>query len=124
LARSYSIKAASEAVRDEEEFQREWQNQSRDVELAEVMKKWGEKLLDGNSVLLIIQEIIIFDPGSTCSLILTEFAERHGLDGTLVTITIGKVNGEKERATKLYMVDLLIAQGKRRLVRAFGMEGI
>ena len=138
LARCYSIRAASEAVRDEEEFQRDWQNQRREAELAEIMKKLGEKLLDGDSVLLIIQEIIMitgtgrvqrtvitfFDPGSTCSLILTEFAERHGLEGTPVTITIGTVNGEKERATKLYMVELLTTQGERKLVRAFGMEGI
>jgi hypothetical protein len=56
--------------------------------------------------------------------VLTEFAERHGLQGTPVTITIGTVNGERERNTKLYVVELLTSQGERKLVRAFGMEWI
>ena len=136
MARCYSMKTASEGVRDEEEFQRQWQNQRREKELAEVMRKLGEKMQDGDSVLLIIQEIIMvegtgriqrtvicfFDPGSTCSLVLTEFAEKHGLEGTPVTITIGTVNGEKERATKLYVVELLTTSGEVKMVRAFGME--
>ena len=58
----------------------------RRQELAEVKKRLGEKMLYGESVLLIIQEINIvtgtgwiqntiitfFDPGSTCSLVLNE----------------------------------------------------
>ena len=51
LASCYSIKTASGAVRDEEEFQRDWQNQRRELELAEVVKRLGEKMLDGDSVL-------------------------------------------------------------------------
>ena len=61
------------------------------------MKRLGEKMLDGDSVLLIILEITIitgkdriqrtmitfFDPGSTFSLVLTKFAEKHGLEGPL-----------------------------------------
>ena len=138
MARCYSIKTASEGVRDEDEFQRQWQNQRREKELAEVTRKLGEKMQEGDSVLLIIQEInmvvgtgrvqrtviTFFDPGSTCSLVLTEFAEKHGLEGTPVTITLGTVNGEKERATKLYIVELLTTVGERKLVRAFGMERI
>ena len=98
----------------------------------------GEKLLDGDKVLLIIQEISMvvgtnraqkkvitfFDPGSTCSLVLTNYAEENGLEGTPVTITIGTVNGEKERTTKLYGVELLTTEGERKMVRAFGMEKI
>ena len=38
---------------------------------------------------------------------MTEFAEQHKLDGTPVSITIGTVNGEKKRDTKLYVVELL-----------------
>ena len=51
LASCYSIKTASGAVRDEEEFQREWQIQRRELELAEVVKRLGEKMLDGDSLL-------------------------------------------------------------------------
>ena len=51
LASCYSIKTASGAVRDEEEFQRDWQNQRRELELAEVVKRLGEKMLDGDSLL-------------------------------------------------------------------------
>ena len=111
---------------------------SRGKELAEVRQKLGKKLLDGDKVLLIIQEISMvvgmniaqkkvitfFDPGSTCSLVLTNYAEENGLEGTPVTITIGTVNGEKERATKLYVVELLTTGGERKIVRAFGMEKI
>ena len=43
---------------------------------------------------------------------------------TAVTITIGTVNGAKERHTKLYVVELLTTCGERRLVRAFGLEEI
>ena len=46
LARCYSIKTASGAVRDEEEFQREWQNKRRELKLAEFVKKLGEKMLE------------------------------------------------------------------------------
>ena len=46
------------------------------------------------------------------------------MEGTPVTITIGTVNGEKERATKLYVVELLTTGGERKIVRAFGMEKI
>ena len=132
------MKTASEGLGDEEVFQRQWQDQRREQELEEVKKKLGEKMLEGDSVLLIIQEIIMivgtgrvqrpvitfFDPGSTCSLVLSEFAEVHSLEGTPVTITIGTVNGEKERATKLYVIELLTTVGERKLVRAFGMERI
>ena len=122
ITRIYSMKSVSEALRDEDELRRQWQNQRREKELAEVREKLGEKTLDGDSVLLVIQEIIMvvgtgriqrnvitfFDPGSTCSLVLTEYAEEHELEFTPVTITIGTVNGEKERATKLYVVELLM----------------
>ena len=59
ITRCYSMKTASEDVRDEDAFQRQWQNRRREKELAEVRKKLGEKMLDGDSVLLIIQEIIM-----------------------------------------------------------------
>ena len=103
------MKSAIEALKDDEEMKRKWHDYRREQELAEVRKKLGEKLLDGDSVLLIIQEISMvvgtnraqkkvitfFDPGSTCSLVLTNYAEVNGSEGTLVTITIGTVNGEK-----------------------------
>ena len=34
------------------------------------------------------------------------------------------MNGEKERATKLYVGELLTTEGERKMVRAFGMEKI
>ena len=73
-----------------------------------------------------IQQTVVtfFDPGSTCSLVLTTYAEEHGLEGTPVTITIATVNGEKQRDTKLYVVELLTIWGERKMVRAFGMEKI
>ena len=136
--RVYNQKTIKEALRNDEEFKRQFQNQRREKELAEVRQKLGEKLLDGDKVLLIIQEISMvvgtnraqkkvitfFDPGSTCSLVLTNYAEENGLEGTPVTITIGTVNGEKERTTKLYVVELLTTGGERKIVRAFGMEKI
>ena len=65
--------------------------------MAEVVKRLGEKMLDGDSVLLIILEITIitgkdriqrtmitfFDPGSTFSLVFAKFAEKHALEGPL-----------------------------------------
>ena len=55
---------------------------------------------------------------------LTTYAEEHGLEGTPVTITIATVNGEKQRDTKLYVVELLTIWGERKMVRAFGMDKI
>ena len=76
--RVYSMKSARESLRDDEELKRQFQNQRREKELAEVRQKLGEKLLDGDCVLIIIQEISMvvgtnraqkkvitfFDPGS------------------------------------------------------------
>ena len=118
-----------EALKREEKQKKQQQNHCREKELAEVREKLGEELLDGDSVLLIIQEIntivgmdriqrnvvTFFDPVLT---------KEHGLEGTPVTITITTVNGEKQRNTKLYVVELLTAWGKRKMVRAFGMEKI
>ena len=67
---------------------------------------------------------VFFDGGSTCSLILTSVAERYGLQGHEVRVTIATVNGEKDRTTKLYMVELINMSGERKLVRALGMESI
>ena len=55
---------------------------------------------------------------------LTQFAEKYKLEGAPISITIGTVNGEKRRETKLYVVELLTRSGQRRLVRAFGVENI
>ena len=65
-----------------------------------------------------------FDPGSTCSLVLSEFAEKYKLEGRNVTVIIDTVNGEKVRETKLYVIELMDSKGDRRLVRAFGVEKI
>ena len=125
-------------LEDEDSYVAKWQRERREREMNEVAKKLGEVLMDGDNVLLIIQTINMlcgpsrlqftiisfFDPGSTCSLILTDFAEEHKLEGNPVSITIGTVNGEKKRDTKLYVVELLTEAGDRRLVRAFGVEKI
>ena len=123
---------------DNDKLLANWQQERRDLELTELHRRLGDQLIDGDRVLLIIQEIRMLygvsrkettvisfnDPGSTCSLVLTDFAEKHELLGRPVTITIGTVNGEKRRETKLYMVELLTITGDRKLVSAFGMEHI
>ena len=65
-----------------------------------------------------------FDQGSTCSLVLTSFAENRSLQGQTVTISIGTVNGPNTRDTKLYIVELLTRRGERKMIKAFGMETI
>ena len=67
---------------------------------------------------------VFFDNGSTCSLILTCVAEKFGLQGETVKVTIGTVNGEQERVTKLYVVELITSNGDKKFVRALGMERI
>ena len=119
-------------------FSQTWEEQRRKEELEEIVQKLGEPLLHGDTVLLIMQEIKMvygesrleakansfFDPGSTCPLILTTFAEKYGLSGEPVTINIGTINGEKTHHTKLSVVELLNIHGERKLVRAFGMDQI
>ena len=123
--------AVSNTVADLERIRRqtEWD------EIREILKI---PMKDGDKVLLILQEIwmqfgldsrrvrinVFFDAGSTCSLILTSVAERYGLQGHEVKVTIATVNGEKDRVTKLYVVELINQLGERKLVRALGMERI
>ena len=135
--RCHSTRTGAGAL-DEDRFVEQFEKERRNGELDEVIRKLRETLMEGDNVMLIIQSIdmvfgpsriqasiiAFFDPGSTCSLILTEFAEQHKLEGSPVNITIGTVNGEKHRETKLYVVELLTCKGDRRLVRAFGMERI
>ena len=65
-----------------------------------------------------------FDTGSMCSLILTTVAEKYGLSGHPVNLTIETVNGERSFSSKQYGVELLTSTGERRLLRAFGIEKI
>ena len=123
---------------DERNFSLSWQQERREQEIEEVKEKLGEPLPRDDIVLLILQEIPMlhgrgreetivnsfFDPGSTCSLILSAFAEKHGLYGSPVTVTISTVNGQQTRETKLYVIELLTVSGARKLLRAFGVECI
>ena len=65
-----------------------------------------------------------FDVGSTCFLILTAFAEKYGLTGIPVNVTLYTINGKKARDTKLYCIKLLDMKGDIDFVRAFGVENI
>ena len=138
FVRCYKGKMSRKSEDDNDKLLANWQQERRDLELTELHRRLGDQLIDGDRVLLIIQEIRMLygvsrkettvisfnDPGSTCSLVLTDFAEKHELLGRPVTITIGTVNGEKQRETKLYMVELLTITGDRKLVSAFRMEHI
>ena len=116
----------------------ELEKRARAKEWDDISKMVGLPMLDGDKVLLILQEIWMvygleacrvlvnsfFDPGSTCSLILTSVAEKYGLQGQEVKVTITTVNGEKDRITKLYIVELVNMDGSRRIIRALGMDKI
>ena len=103
----------------------EWERKMRDKELEEIRLLLGEPMLDGDQILLMLQSIWVkfglessrkqlaafIDNGSTCSLILESVAEKLNLPGQNIRVTISTINGEKERCTKLYIVELLNSQG-------------
>ena len=110
----------------------------RKVELQEVREELQKPGLNGDQVLLVIQEIdmvygpgrivtpiiTFFDDGSTCSVVLNSVARQFGLLGEKVTVTIETLNAVTTKETLLYMVELLDRKGERRLVRAFGFDKI
>ena len=107
-------------------------------ELEEMRELLKLPLIEGNKVLLLIQSIkvkygprgdktditVFWDDGSTCSLVLSETADRLGCPGEPVTVSIDTVNGVVTRDTKLYCVELLNNSGDRVVVKAFGVEKI
>ena len=48
------------------------------------------------------QANVLLDTGAQISLIRTSVAEELGLKGKMITITMAKVGGEEEMATKMY----------------------
>ena len=52
------------------------------------------------------------DTSSTCSLILTVYAEERNLIWTSVIVTIRTVKGQQTRNTKLYVIELETAKGQ------------
>ena len=110
----------------------------RKKECDDLSKLLSEPMIESDRILLVLQEIwmtfgpegnrvklnVFFDNGSTCSLILTSVAEKYRLWGESVSVIIGTVNGEVERDTKLYVIELVTMTGERRTVRALGMEHI
>ena len=107
-------------------------------EYKEMRQLLTEPMLNGDQILLLLQKIEIkfgidsaitvingfIDNGSTCSLILTDLAEKLNLLGHNIVVNITTVNGEKERHTKLYIVELLTSEGERKTVRAIGVDSI
>ena len=68
--------------------------------------------------------VVFMDTGSSCSIVLIEEAEKYGLFGRPIHISLETVNGTKDFHTKLYLVELLGTDGRRRLVEAIGMQAI
>ena len=68
--------------------------------------------------------VTFWDCGSTCSLILKETAEQLECPSEPITVTIETVNGQMIRDTRMYCVELLTCDGKRVLIKAFGVENI
>ena len=113
-------------------------DEQRKKELKEMEELLKLPILDGNNVLLKIQQVKVkhgpggsitkvitfWDDGSTCSLVLIETAEQLNCPCEPVTVTIETVNGELKRETKLYCVELLTCGGKRVVIKAFGVENI
>ena len=94
---------------------------SREKEVEELKKILESPMINGDRILLMLQEIwmrfglysaqvkinVFFDNGSMCSLILTSLAEEYKLLSQDICVTITTVDSEKERQTKMYMVELV-----------------
>ena len=73
---------------------------------------------------LIVYLNCFWDGGSTCSVILTGVAEKYGLYGTTVTITLITVSGSTRHVTKLYALEFVDRNGKIHILRALGLPSI
>ena len=112
--------------------------EARAKELEQMTELLKLPVVDGSSVLLLMQDVsvkygpagdttqitVFWDNGSTCSLIQISTAEMLGCPGEPVTVSIDTVNGIITRNTKLYCVELLNHAGERVTMRAFGVENI
>lgn len=113
-------------------------------------EKWHNRLLHGanvqgltlvgsgdvaKNVLLLVQKIpvqgskkkctVLFDQGSTISLVTENYAKTAGLEGTEVSLDLSGVGNKTETLhTKLYKVPLLDKEKNLRNVHAFGMKEI
>jgi hypothetical protein len=109
----------------------------RERELKQAKKELREHTLEGDKVLMVIQAILMkyglggalgmaitfFDNGSTCSDVVNTFARKQGLYGK-VTISLTTVNEISHVDTRLYLVELLDKEGRRHVVKAFGLKNI
>ena len=114
------------------------EKERREVEYREIEALLKVPMINGDRVLLLLQKVwmkfgidssrieinVFFDNGSTCSLILTHVAEQYGLLGQDIIVTLSTVNSSRKRHTKLYVIELVDLQGRRRIVRAIGVERI
>ena len=90
----------------------------RAKELQDMKELLKLPLIDGNRVLLLMQiieikhgpqgdlfQLVVFwDDGSTCSLVVTDTAEKLECPGEPVTVSIETINGVITRETKIYCV--------------------
>ena len=68
---------------------------------------------------------VLWDTGSTVSLVRNEFAEKAGLEGTDCQFQLTGVGGQmSDFKTKMYVVPLLNREGKKTVVNAFGIQSI
>ena len=118
----------------EEELRRK----SREQEVEDMRKILESPMINGDRILLMLQEIwmrfglysaqvkinVFFDNGSTCSLVLTSLAEEYKLLSQDIRVTITTIDSEKERQTKMYMVELVNQSGESRMIRAIGVDKI
>ena len=119
-------------------YEEEFEQKRRLEEIKELEKLLHLPMINGDQILLQLQKLQMqfgcpttrvslsgfFDNGSTCSLILDRVAKKYELLGQNVRVTISTINGEKERHTKLYVVELVDRDGKVRIVRALGVDNI
>ena len=110
----------------------------RAKELLDMKELLQLPLIDGNKVLLLMQiievkygprgelsQLVVFwDDGSTCSLVVTETAEKLQCPGEAITLCIETINGIITRDTKIFCVELISNTGDRVIIRAFGVEKI
>ena len=114
------------------------QVEERQKELKAAEQACQDKILDGDKVLMTLQNlpmkygaaglvrdiVAFYDDGSTCSIIVSKVAEECGLYGQPILINIGTVNSSAKYNTKLYTVELVDRRGRIHHIQALGLERI
>ena len=102
------------------------------------MKRLKEPEVDGDRVLLLVQEVtavtgqnrmqhrssIFYDKGSTCSMITKDLVARLGLDSLKRTIIVKSFMHTEAIDTEFVVVELLKEEGTVALVRAYVVDSI